>query len=161
MANHLKAAELERSEDPVTGLPGRAAAEHAIEDRLAARKSFALALFAIDEMATINSRFGHSTGDDILVGCAHMIAKKLSGAMLYRWSGPALVALFDPSLPAAEAEARAAQAAGQKLEKSIDTENRTAMIVVVPRCHVQHISVRLIPQEIFREVDGFVAAKQA
>jgi diguanylate cyclase (GGDEF)-like protein len=161
LSARLKLAAVEESQDPVTGLPGRAAAEQAIEEKVSAAKPFVTALFLMDRLASINGRFGHSVGDEIVVSCAHMLAKKLSGATLYRWSGPGFIALFDPSVGLADAEKQARQASSQELEKSIDSDNRMVMIVVGISCHVQQIPSKATAGELFRRMDGIMVAGQS
>lgn len=156
----LKTAAVEESEDPVTGLPGRAAAEQAMEDRISTGKPCVAALFLMERLATINSRFGHDVGNDIVMGCAQMLAKKLHSATLYRWSGPGFVAMFDPLVPCAEAENRARQAAAQKLEKNIEADGRMLMVVVGVSCQVQQLSKQTAPGELFQRLDSFMAAAQ-
>jgi diguanylate cyclase (GGDEF)-like protein len=156
----LKAAVVEESEDSVTGLPGRAAAEQVIEEKVAAGKTFAAALFLMDRMEAINGRFGHSVGDEIVMSCAQMLAKDLRGATLYRWSGPGFLAIFDTSVGIGEAENRAKHAAAQKLEKNVDAGERVLMVVVSVSCHVQQISVKSTPDDLFRRMDGFMVAGQ-
>ncbi len=154
----LKAAAIEESLDQTTGLPGRAAAEQSIEDKIAAGKSFVAAQYMMTEMAAINDRFGCLVGEEVMVTCAHMLAKKLSGAALFRWSGPAFVAIFDPSLGVADAEIRARQAGAQKLERDVDVDGRTLLIVVSPKCQVQQISPLTEPGTIFNAMDSFMVA---
>ena len=87
------------SQDPVTGLPGTQCTpkSHRRQNRQQA-KFLAVPLLMLDRMASINGRFGRLVGDDILVNGAQMLAQKLSGTTLYRWSGPAFAAVFDPSV---------------------------------------------------------------
>lgn len=161
LSTRLKTAAAEESEDPVTGLPARAAAEQAIEKRVASGKPCVAALFLMDRLTTINARFGHDVGDDLVMSCAQMLAKKLSGATLYRWSGPGFVALFDPLIAAAEAEGRAQQAAAQQLEKNIDAGGRMLMVVVGMNCQTHSINSQTNPEDLFRRLDSFMAAAQA
>jgi len=157
----LKAASVEESQDPVTGLPGRAAAEQAIEDKMAAGKTFATALFVMDRLRSINEKFGQPVGDEIVMSCAHLLAKKLSGATLYRWTGPGFLAIFDPSVNFAEAESRARKAGAQQLEKNIDADNRVLLMLVGFSCNIQQISAALPPDELYRRLDGIMVAGQA
>jgi len=158
LSMRLKTASVEESEDPVTGLPARAAAEQAIEDRVSTKKGCVAALFLMDQLAAINGKFGREVGDDMVISSAHMLAKKLSGATLYRWSGPGFVAMFDPLVPAAEAENRARQAAAQKLERNIEAGERMLMVVIGFTCHVHHLSSQTEPGELFRRLDGIMVA---
>jgi len=158
LSNRLKSVSTDESEDAVTGLRGRSSAEEMITTRIAAGKEFLVALFMLDRLASINGRFGRLVGDDILVTGAQTLAQKLAGVTLYRWSGPAFVAVFDPSVNLAQAETRATQAAALRLEKNIEADNRSVLIVVTASCHLQRVSSKLAPDAVFRNMDSFLAA---
>jgi len=158
LSTRLKAVASEDSQDPVTGLPGRNAAEEAISTKIASGKEFLAALFMLDRMASINGRFGRIVGDDILVSGAQMLAQKLSGTTLYRWSGPAFVAVFDPSVNLLQAETRASQAAAMRMEKTIEADNRSGLIVITASCHLQRVSNKIAPDAVFRNMDAFMAS---
>ena len=160
LAERLKTAALEDSEDPLTGLPARAAAEQAIESRVSTGRPCLTALFLMERLATINGKFGHDVGDDIVMSCAQMLARKLSGATLFRWSGPSFLAVFDPLVPPAEAESKARQAAAQQLEKNIEAGGRTLMVVVAVSCQVYSVSSQTNPAEMFRQLDGQLVVGQ-
>jgi GGDEF domain-containing protein len=159
LSNRLKSVNAEDSQDPVTGLPGRNSAEEAIAAKIATGKEFLAVLFMLDRMSTINGRFGRLVGDDILVTGAQMLAQKLSGTTLYRWSGPAFVAVFDPSVNVAQAETRATQAAALRVEKNIEADNRSVLIVITASCHLQRISGKIAPDAVFRSMDTFMASR--
>ncbi len=161
LSNRLKMAATEDSDDTVTGLPGRASAEAAITAKMAVGKEFLVALVMLDRLASINGRYGHIVGDDILVTGAQILAQKLSGVTLYRWSGPAFVAVFEPSLNMAQAEMRAAQAAAMRLEKNIEADNRSVLIVVTASYNLQRVSNKLAPGAVFRNMDAFLASHGA
>ena len=155
----LKAAAVEESVDPVTGLHARAAAEQAIENKMSAGKAFLAALFVMDRLPSINGRFGHSVGNDVVIGSAHLLAQKLSGATLYRWSGPAFLAIFDPSIGSGEAEKRARQAAAQQLQKEINADDRMVMIVAGFLCQTKHIvPQQTTPNAIFDDMDTYLSS---
>jgi diguanylate cyclase (GGDEF)-like protein len=161
LSSRLKAASSEDSQDPVTGLPGRFVAEDAIAAKILAGKDFSIALFALDRMVSINGRFGHQVGDEILVTGARILAQKLTGTTLYRWSGPAFAAVFDPSVSASVAESRAHQAASLRVEKNIETDNRTVLIVATASCQLQRVAGKMLPDSVFKNMDAFVAARNA
>ena len=155
----LQAAAVEDSVDPVTDLPARAAAEQAIENKMSAGKTFVTALFVMDRLPSINGRFGHSVGNDVVIGSAHLLAQKLSGATLYRWSGPAFLALFDSSISSVEADKRARQVAAQQLQKEINNDDRMVMIVSSFSCQTKQV----VPQQItayaiFKDMDAYLSA---
>jgi GGDEF domain-containing protein len=159
LSSRLKAAATEDSSDPVTGLPGRSAAEEAIATKITAGREFVTALFMLDRMASINGRFGRTVGDEILITGAQMLAQKLTGTTLYRWSGPAFVAVFDPTVNTAQAEICAKQAASLRLEKNIDTEDRTVLIVITASCHLQRVSEKTAADAVFKSIDAFMSAR--
>jgi len=123
-------------------------------------KEFTAALFIIIEpLAALNARFGRTVGDYMILTNAQMLAQKLEGAALYRWSGPAFLAIFDSSLTIGEAEIRARNAAAQRFEKSLTTaDNREIMIVVTISCHIQRILPSMLPEAVFKIMDGFMAS---
>ena len=159
LSHRLKAVFPRKSlRNPVTGLLGRFAAEEAITAKILAGREFLAALYTLDRMASINGRFGRLVGDEILVTGARALAQKLSGTTLYRWSGPAFVAVFDPSVNLKQAETRATQAGAMRLEKNIEAEDRSVLIVVTASCHLQRLSGNSAPEAVFRSMDTFMAA---
>jgi GGDEF domain-containing protein len=159
LSNRLKAASADESEDPVTGLKGRSSAEEVITTKMAAGKEFLVALFVLDRIASINGRFGRQVGDDILISGAQNLAQKLSGTTLFRWSGPGFVAVFDPSISMTQAETRATQAASLRIEKTIEADNRSVLIVITASCNLQRLSGKIAPDAIFKNMDAFMASR--
>lgn len=157
LSHRLKSVSTGESQDPVTGLPGRAAAEEAITSKILAGKEFLVALYVLDRMASINGRFGRLVGDDILVTGAQALAQRLSGTTLYRWSGPAFVAVFDPSVNLTQAESRASQASSIRVEKNIEADKRSVLILITASCHRQRVSATLGPDAVFKNMDAFMA----
>jgi GGDEF domain-containing protein len=161
LSSRLKAASSEDSQDPVTGLPGRFNAEEAIAAKILAAKDFLVALFAFDRMVSINARFGHQAGDEILVNGAKMLAQRLTGTTLFRWSGPAFAAVFDPSVSLPVAESRAQQAATVRVEKNIETDDRTGLIVATASCQLLRINGKMLADSVFKSMDSFVATRNS
>jgi len=81
--------------DPVTGLPGRAAAELAIAKGCEQDAStYGIAIRA-DRLQVFNARFGYDVGDQILRSYAEHLVRQLgSKDRLFRWTGPTLVAVI-------------------------------------------------------------------
>ena len=91
-----KEANLPPALDALTGLKVRAYAEQALVDAMDRGSPACAALFVVDRLHLINARYGYSTGDQIL----HMVSKHLASKLgrevrLFRWTGPAFVALMD------------------------------------------------------------------
>ncbi len=82
--------------DTLTGLEARGCAERALAAALDAPHSTYAALFVVDRLHLINARYGYSTGDQMLrVVCDHLAAGRSPGDRLFRWTGPAFVALME------------------------------------------------------------------
>ena len=157
----LQSAKLVASEDPTTGLPGRAAAEQAIEENVSGGNEFSVALFVIDRLVSINGRFGRFVGDQVLVNGAIGLAGRLRGATLYRWSGPCFLAIFDPSLSARIAEASAKQAAGLRLEKEFQIGERNALVVITSTLHLQRVDPASAASAVIQAIDACLITDDA
>ncbi len=146
--------------DPVTSLPGRLTAERAIQEVARGGKRALAALFVVDQLVAINGSFGRDAGDDLLLGVAQTLAKELSDAPLYRWSGPAILAIFSVKTNLIAAEARARKIAELKTEKRIRTRQGDTQVVSVGcTVRLQAISPDLSPESIFHTFDTFVAGR--
>ena len=148
---------LDASSDPVTGLPVRALAEQAIAAKIASGREQVVALFTIDHLSSINSRYGRATGDEILLLVAQQLAKRLSDATLYRWSGPAILALLEVTTTAEAAENRARFAGAMRVEKSVEAENRSVLLPVNCQCRVHRVSSKAAADAVFLSIDRLVA----
>ncbi len=135
----LKSARLAASDDPMTGLPARAAAEQALQVTIDEGKDFTIALFVIDRLVSINGKFGRLVGDQVLVNGALTLAQRMQSARLYRWSGPTFLAIFDHSLTPERAEANARQAAGLRMEKAFQIGDRNALVLITCSLHIRRI----------------------
>ena len=95
--------------DPVTGLPPQEAAERALQELVRKPgKRYAVAA-VVNRMQPINARFGHTTGDEVLRTFKEFFQQQHSpGDQLFRWDGPALLALMErpDSLEAVRAQVR-------------------------------------------------------
>ena len=94
-------AELERNAmlDALTGLGNRRAADEAIALRvqtaLETQRAFSLAYVDIDNFKMINDRFGHKTGDDVLVAIAGLLANNMRAQdPVFRFGGEEFVILI-------------------------------------------------------------------
>jgi len=88
--------ESERRADPVTGLAQRPDAEAALVEAAQENRRLYAVIFVIERLELINSRFGYAAGDQILVLFSQHLSQNLSRRdQLFRWSGPALLALLE------------------------------------------------------------------
>lgn len=78
--------------DPLTGLPNRRAAEERLQKEKARTprdgSGFALALVDLDHFKTVNDRYGHAVGDEVLKAVARRFESGLrEGDWVARWGG--------------------------------------------------------------------------
>ncbi|HEY3940741.1 MAG TPA: diguanylate cyclase [Bryobacteraceae bacterium] len=158
VSSRLRMGGLDSSSDPITGLPMRALAEQAIAAKISSKKECVAALFVIDRLASINGRFGRAAGDDVLLLVAQQLAKRLSGATLFRWSGPALAAILEAVTGEATAESQAKAAASMRLEKTIETNGRSVFLLITLFGQVRRVSSADSVDAVCADFDQFQAA---
>jgi GGDEF domain-containing protein len=105
------AADLTQSEDldPVTGLLVQEAAEATLQALIRKGGRRYLVTAVVNRMQPINARFGHAVGNQVLRTFKEFFEKQITpGDRLFRWNGPALVALLErtESLETVRAEVR-------------------------------------------------------
>lgn len=103
---NLKLAKLSRI-DAMTGLLGRShweAQAEAILGQEDRTQACALMILDIDQFKTINDRFGHAVGDDVLCAIAEVVRRNLpEGGHAGRWGGDEFVIVVPLAASAAEA----------------------------------------------------------
>jgi len=110
--------------DKLTGLEPRESAEEAIVAAIERGGVSYAALFVVARLHLINAQFGYATGDRILREVsAHLQSAVLAGDRLFRWTGPAFLAILDRTEPPAEVEAELQRIAGSALEAAVQIGN--------------------------------------
>jgi diguanylate cyclase (GGDEF)-like protein len=84
--------------DPLTRLPNRSAFEQRLRDEsLRARRygrAFSVILFDVDGFKSVNDRFGHLIGDQVLAGVARELQRSLRQSdAVFRYGGDEFIAL--------------------------------------------------------------------
>lgn len=93
---------LATTNDPLTQLPARRAAERAIRELIAGEVPFSVGMAVIERLDLINLRYGAQVGDSVLRRFSYALKSALpKRAFLCRWGGPAFVAVLDHT-PAAD-----------------------------------------------------------
>jgi diguanylate cyclase (GGDEF)-like protein len=146
--------------DPVTGLASRRAAEVAIADRLKRNAEGSnLALFVIHRIQQVNSRYGHAVGDQMLKTFLQHIGASLRPAdQLFRWSGPAILALVqrDDPLDAVVLEMR--RIAGFKLDQELEIRDRSVMVPLSASVCLVGLTKAMDLTAMAAELDQFAAS---
>jgi GGDEF domain-containing protein len=117
--------------DLVTGLPNSHAAEKAIRAAIAAGSNTYAVLLCVDRVEVINSRFGFSVGDRILMLFGQHLAQRLSKTdQLFRWRGPGFLALIDRPGPEISVRAEIARMVSARLEQQIELGGRSVLLPI-------------------------------
>jgi GGDEF domain-containing protein len=117
--------------DVTTGLPARRTAEQSIAGRLAQGSDFAIALFMVDRLPSINARFGLAAGDQTLMMAAQNLAQRLGDVgTLMRWSGPGFVAILEIKDGLQRVERYVKDVANFRLEMEINTSSRNTLLPI-------------------------------
>jgi GGDEF domain-containing protein len=142
--------------DSVTGLPERHAAEAALELALRSRLAISPAVIVIDSLPAINMRFGRETGDALLRAFGALAVKALSPEdELFRWTGPAFVAVLRRPLKDQNGASGFARFMEQKFEHTVTTSSRDIHLSPAKRWTV--LTTKSKPAELFHEIDRFVS----
>jgi len=131
MAPLSQRGEGERRADPVTGLRQRPEAEAALVEAAQEGRRVYAVIFVIERLDLINSRFGYAAGDQILVLFSQHLAQNLSRTdQLFRWSGPAILALLERDGAPKQVREEVVRITAQRLEKTILLGTRSVLLPV-------------------------------
>jgi PleD family two-component response regulator len=123
---------LEPGVDKVSGLEEREGAEQAIVAAMERGGLAYAALFVVDRLHLINAQFGYATGDRILREfCEHLRSSFLPEDRLFRWTGPAFLAVVERGDEPAEVEADIQRIAGSRLEAAVQIGNGCVRLPIV------------------------------
>ena len=84
----LEQAEFQAVTDSLTGLANRRAAERLIAEKVRSRQRFSIMLFDLDRFKTVNDRYGHAAGDQVLQAFSRSLAEQFRAEdIVCRWGG--------------------------------------------------------------------------
>ena len=118
--------------DKVSGLEMRESAEQAMTASRERGGVGYAALFVVDRLHLINAQFGYATGDRILREfCEHLRRSLAPQDQLFRWTGPAFLAVIERSEAPAEVEAEIQRIADGQLEAAVQIGNGCVRLPIV------------------------------
>ena len=144
--------------DAATGLPGKSEADRAIRAAIESPQGKFLVIAVCSRVQAVNARFGYSVGDRLLKALAEHFQKGLSASdQLFRWQGPALVALIERSERLERVRSEIRQFADIRLDKTVEVGQRT---VLIPISAIWAIFPIAPPLDAFmRQLEAFTAAQ--
>ena len=148
--------------DDLTGLPTRLIAEKAIESAIGVGRPRYAAVFALDRIQHMSSRYSVDVGNQAIRQCAQFLIQQLpSDSLLFRWHGAVFVSLFDNSGSTADAKLLVEKICVQKLKFTFMTNHRSAMVNLsvsgLTLLSADHSS----SDSACQQIDHFVEAHQA
>lgn len=162
LAPHSRLGGEQQGVDPVTGLPGRAEAEAAVLEAGREDRAVFAALFVVERLELINLRFGYAAGDQVLLAFSQHAAQRLSGRdRLFRWSGPALLALLERRGSAKEVRQEVERITGRRLEKTLAVGGRTVMLRVAANWVLFPVAEYRPVHALFQQFDLVVQGRPA
>jgi GGDEF domain-containing protein len=144
--------------DAATGLPSKKEALKAIQAAVASPDSRFLAIAVVSRVQAVNARFGYAVGDRMLAAFAEHFQGNLgAGDQVFRWHGPALIALLErgDELEAVRTEIR--RFAETKLEKTVEVGSRTVMLPISATWSIFQVTQPL--EELLKKMEAFTAAQ--
>jgi GGDEF domain-containing protein len=144
--------------DLITDLPGEAVAQAQFLDALRTGVRNHVAVFVLCGVQRINLRFGRSTGDDVVRAFKQYLADQLSPAdHMFRWPGPALVALLAGTDPLDRVSARLKRLLEKPIEPTFDVDGHAVRIPLSVAWSVFALSPSI--ENLNRQIHDFVASQ--
>ena len=148
--------------DPLTGLTQRAGAEAALAAAVKESQPAFAAVFVADRLDMINARFGRTVGDDVLLYFCQHVARGLNEAdRLYRWTGPAFLAILHRTTSLASVREDTNGLFARRLTMNVTSENRSVLLAVPAKWMVFAAQeLRPLPR-LIKSIDAFVHGEPA
>ncbi len=117
--------------DPVTGLPGRDDALIAMQTAVDGGVRHYAVIMVVNRVQMVNARFGREVGDRMLVVFKEHMTKQLSaGDKLFRYSGPAFMAILEREVPLGVVRLLVKRMMDVKIEVDYSGDGRSILIPV-------------------------------
>ncbi|MBY0372620.1 MAG: diguanylate cyclase [Bryobacteraceae bacterium] len=146
--------------DPATGLPGKDAAVAALESIEAEHREHSfLVMLYVQRMELVTARFGETFGGQVLFFCAQHIARLMHPEdQLFRWRGPAFVALLRRDVSLVEVRQEVLRACGSRI--MFESANNSVLLPINMSVQVVHVDSTPVP-ELLSTVESFLTNPNA
>ncbi len=146
--------------DFTTGLRTRPAAEAALSDCIDKRRTAYAALFVVDHLHGVNARFGRAVGDQVITLFTQHLRQKLRPEdTVFRWSGPAFLALLDRDGTLETVRMDLVPVTKARLEKTVEFKGRSVLLPLHFSCNLLAVSPTDRASLLIDKLDSFIAGK--
>jgi GGDEF domain-containing protein len=144
--------------DPVTQLPCEAAARAQFLSAVNSGELRHVVVFVLGSAQRINLRFGRATGDEVVRELKRYVATQLqSGDRMFRWPGPAVVALLASTEPFDRIRSRMKRFLEKPIECDFDVNGRSVLIPLSIAWSVFPLALPLAG--VNRQIHDFIAGQ--
>jgi GGDEF domain-containing protein len=144
--------------DPITGLPGVAAAQLYLDLAIQSSSPIYAVVLCVERLEAINARFGYSLGDRLLLKFAQHVAQRLAGEdKLFRWRGPTLIAALERNSSLHDVNIEVARLVPAKHEELIEWGGHSVLLSVSARFLVVALKDFPAIDDLIATVNSFAA----
>ncbi len=148
--------------DPVTGLPGVAAAQFYLDAAIQPSSSIYAVVLCVERLEAINARFGYGLGDRLLLKFAQDVAQHLGGKdKLFRWRGPTLIAALERDGSLRDVNIEVGHLVPTKHEELIEWGGRSVLLSISARFLVVALKTFPAIDDVIAAVNSFAASSVA
>jgi GGDEF domain-containing protein len=143
--------------DPITGLGSWGKAEESAADAMAKGTPAYVAVVRIDRIDMINKRFGNAAGTQAFLLVSQHVAQQLANNdQLFRWRGPAFLALLDRRTPPVSVRAEMTKMLAERLKYEVSNGSRTMLLPLSVSWNLFELADFNDVQALGAQLDAFV-----
>ena len=144
--------------DRVSGLPSPDNAEREITARVGAGSGYCAVVFVVERVQSVNLRYGPGAGNRMLQAFGQYLGSKLTPKdEVFRWRGPAFVAVLNRDYPADEVRAEMARLASDRQELSMEVDGRPVKLPLGCAWTVVPLAKCEIAKDACQQIDQFIS----
>jgi len=144
--------------DPTTGLPCKPGALETMQAAAESGMRLYVVAMVVKGVQSVNTRFGFEVGDRMLRTFKDNLERHLSRKdKLFRWDGPAIVALMDRPEPVGQVRTQIRRILDGRLEQNFTVDGRSVLIPI----HADFLIFPLMPPmaQAVRQIQKFVGGQ--